>query len=89
MMLTIGMLVGATFAVVTTATALKPHIGGPVGCVLPILAFVASIVVIIFWPSGSSTDVFDVFWVPIWVACGAWPGLAIGIGLRVLFGRPV
>lgn len=88
-MLTVEMLVGGTFTIVAAVTALKPHIGGPLGCMSPLLAFVATIVVISLWPSGSSTDALEVIWVPFWVSCGALPGVIVGIGLRALRGKPL
>ena len=84
MMITIGMLVGGGFAITAVATVLRPKFGVALGCLSPILAFAVTVAVISLWPSGSSTDALDIFWVPLWVSCGAIPGLIVGIGLGLL-----
>ena len=78
--MTIEMLIVSGFAITLVATAINPKVGVGLGCLSPILAFVATVVTISLWPSGSSTDALEMIWVPIWVACGAIPAIAARFG---------
>jgi len=90
-MVTVGLLMGGTFAIVAAITAVKWDLGAAIGCVSPFAAIAVTVAVIFLWPSGSSTDALDVFWVPVWVGCGALAGVitgaTIGFGIRALSKR--
>ena len=87
-MVTVEILIGGTFAITAALTIVKWEWGAALGCLSPIAAFASTVVAIILWPSGSSTDALGIIWVPIWVGCGALAGVVVGAvtgaGLRAL-----
>jgi hypothetical protein len=75
-------MIAISFILSLLLSAFTPIHPAAYGCLLPILAAIVVILMVSYWPNGSSTQAVGIPFAFMFVACGSIPGAFAGEAMK-------